>query len=142
MHPPAGNQWMMILFAVAILGTVCYQEVSAGRGPVRVTRSAVESLRDRGTYIIHFKDHVTEEELQQFSATLSRNSDEDKNFIAEIIEEVFIIKCLITRLSGKALNWVSSYCFTLLSYQYIPLVISYVIQKFSFITLYTAKYFI
>ena len=128
MHPPAGNQWM-ILFAVAILGTVCYQEVSAGRGPVRVTRSAVESLRDRGTYIIHFKDHVPEEELQQFSATLSRNSDEDENFTAEIIEEVFIIKCLITRLSGKALSWVSSYCFTLLSYQYIPLIVSYVIQK-------------
>ena len=61
MHSPAGLRWMMILFAATILDTVCYQEVSADRGPVRVTRSAVESLRDRGTYIIRLKDHMTEE---------------------------------------------------------------------------------
>ena len=43
-----------------------YKDASAGHGPVRVTKSSDENLRDRGTYIICFKDHVTEEELQQF----------------------------------------------------------------------------
>ena len=95
----------MILFITVTLGTVCYQEVSAGHGPVRVTRSAVESLRDRGTYIIHFKDHATEEELQQFTATLMTNSTKE-NFTADVIEELFIIKCLTARLSGRALLWV------------------------------------
>ena len=107
MHSLAGDQWMMILLATVILGAVCYQEVSAGRhGPVQVTRSAIESLRDRGTYIICFKDHVTEEELQQFTATLLRSSDEDENFKAEIIEGSFSIGCLTARLSVKALSWV------------------------------------
>ena len=108
MHPPAGLQWMMILFAAAILGTVCYQEVSAGWGPVRVTRSTVESLRDRGTYIICLKGHVTEEELQQFAAALPRSYDEEEKLTTEIIEELFIIKCLTARLSGRALSWVRS----------------------------------
>ena len=99
---------MITLFAIVILGTVCYQEVSASRGPVRITRSAVESLRDRGTYIICLKDHVTEEGLQQFAAALPRSSDKDKKFIAEIIEELFVIKCLTARLSGRSvLSWVS-----------------------------------
>ena len=97
---------MMILFITVTLGTVSYQEVSAGRGPVRVTRSAVESLRDHGTYIINFKDQATEEELQQFTATLMTNSAMEENFTAEVIEELFIIKCLTARLSGRALRWV------------------------------------
>ena len=59
----------MILLATVILGAVYYQEVSANDGPVRVEISADESMRDRGMYIIHFKDHTTEEELQQFVAT-------------------------------------------------------------------------
>ena len=106
MHSPAGYQWMMMLLMTVILSTVCYQEVCAGHGPARVTRSAIESLRDRGTYIIHFKDHVTKEELQQFATVLSRSSDEDESFTAEIIEKLFIIKCLTARLSDKALTWV------------------------------------
>ena len=89
---------MMIFF----LGTVCYQEVSAGNGPVRVTRSAVRSLRDSGTYIIRFEDHATEEELQQFTATLRKFASET----VEIIEELFVIKYLTARLSGRALSWV------------------------------------
>ena len=99
---------MMILFAAAILGTVCYQEVSASHGPVRVTRSrsAVESLRDHDTYIIHLKDHVSEEKLQHFTAVLSGSSAKGEKFTAEIIEELFIIKCLIARLSRRALSWV------------------------------------
>ena len=106
MHPPAGLQWMMMLLAVVILYTVHHQEASAGHSPVRVTRSAVESLRDRGTYIIHFKDHVTEEELQQFAAALSRSPDKNEIVTAEIIEDLFIIKCLTARLSRRALSWV------------------------------------
>ena len=106
MHSTAGNQWMTILFITVTLCTVSYQEVSAGRSAVRVTRSAVESLRDRRTYIIHFKDHATEEELQQFTATLMTTSAKEENFTAEVIEELFIIKCLTARLSGKALCWV------------------------------------
>ena len=97
---------MMILFITVTLGTVSYQEVSAGRGPVRVTRSAGESLRDRGTYIINFKNQATEEELQQFTATLMTNSAMEENFTAEVIEELFIIKCLTARPSGRALRWV------------------------------------
>ena len=99
---------MMILFANVLLGTVCYQEVSAGRGPVRVTTSAVESLRDRGTYIICFKEHATEEELQHFTAVLSGSSAKGEKFTAEIIEEMFVIKCLTAKLSGRALSWVSA----------------------------------
>ena len=106
MRSVQGNQWMVILFSTVVLGTVCYQEVSASHGPVRVTRSAVESLRDRGTYMICFKDHVTEEKLQQFVAILKRRSASERNFTAEIIEELFIIKYLTARLSGRALNWV------------------------------------
>ena len=117
MHSTAGLglRWMMILFAAVILGTVCYQEVSAGHGPVRVTRSAVESLRDRNTYIIHFKDHVTEEELQQFTATLRRSFDEEEKLTDEIIEELFIIKCLTARLSRRALSWVRIVYISILS---------------------------
>ena len=96
----------MILIATIILYTICYQEVSAGHGPVKVTRSAVESLRDRGTYIIQFKSHVAEKELQQFAATLKRRSAMEEKFAVEVIEELFIVKCLIARLSRRALSWV------------------------------------
>ena len=87
---------------IFILGAVCYQEVSAGKGPVRVTRSAVTSLQDPGTYIIRFKDNATDEELQQFTATLMKSASE----MDEIIEELFVIKYLTARLSGRALSWV------------------------------------
>ena len=97
---------MMILLATVILYTACYQEVSADHGPERVARSAVESLRDRGTYIIQFKSHVAGKDLQQFAATLTRRSAMEENFEVEIIEKFFIIKCLIVRLSGRALSWV------------------------------------
>ena len=83
MHSPVGHQWMMILLTTVILGAVCYQEVSAGDGPVRVEISADESLRDHGMYIIRFKDHTTEEELQQFAATLSSSFEDDKNLVIE-----------------------------------------------------------
>ena len=110
MHSPRGHQWMMILLTTVILGVVYYQEVSAGDGPVRVEISADESMRDRGMYIIRFKDHTTEEELQQFVATLSSSFEDDKSFTTEIIEELFIIKCLIARLSTRALTWVRTVC--------------------------------
>ena len=101
---------MMILLATVILNTVYYQEVSASHDPVRVTRSAVESLRDHGTYIVCFTDHVTEEEQHQFANTLIRMAASVRNFTAEIIEELFIIKCLTTRLSERALSWVRTIC--------------------------------
>ena len=104
MHSTAGNQWVMTLCLIVILSTVYYQEVSAGRGPARVTISAVESLRDRGTYIIHFKSHVSEKELHRFAAALARRSTRESNFAAEIIEKLFVIKCLTARLSKRALS--------------------------------------
>ena len=61
MHSQAGHQWMMVFLATGILGTMFYKDAFAGHGPVRVTKSSDENLRDRGTYIICFKDHVTEE---------------------------------------------------------------------------------
>ena len=106
MHSTAGNQWVMILFLLVILSTVFYQEVSAGRGPASITRSAVESLRDRGTYIICFKSHVSKKELHRFAAALARMSTKESNFAAEIIEKLFVIKCLTARLSRRALSWV------------------------------------
>ena len=110
MHSAHGNQWMMILLATVILSTVYYQKVSASHDRVRVTRSAVESLRDRGTYIVCFTDNVTEEEQHRFANTLIRMSASVKNFTAEIIKELFIIKCLTTRLSERALSWVRTIC--------------------------------
>ena len=53
---------------------------------------------------------MTEEELQQFAATLSRSYDKGENFITEIIE-LFVIKCLTARLSRRALSWVRNYTF-------------------------------
>ena len=106
MYSPTEQQWMMIFLVTITLGTMCYQEASAGHGPVRVTKSSDENLRDRGTYIICFKDHVTEEELQQFVAALSKSSAEEETFTVEIIEELFIIKCLTAKLLERALSWV------------------------------------
>ena len=107
MHLSARPQWITISVLTVILSTLFYQEVSAGRRiPVRVTRSAVESLRDHGTYIVHFKSHVTEKELHQFSTILMIKSMKERNFFVEIIEKLFVIKYLTARLSRRALNWV------------------------------------
>ena len=97
---------MMILLATVILSTVLNQVISTDYAPVKVTRSADESLRDRGTYIICFQHHVTGKELQKFVAALSRRSAKEENFTVEIIAELFIMKCLTARLSGRALSWV------------------------------------
>ena len=45
----AGHQWMMIFLVTGILGTMFYKDAFAGHGPVRVTKSSNENLRDRGT---------------------------------------------------------------------------------------------
>lgn len=108
MRLTASPQWILLSISTVILSAVFYQEASAGHYPVRITRSAVESLRDRGTYIIHFKSHVTEEELDQFATALVMKSMKEKNFSAEIIEKLFVIKCLTARLSRRALNWVKT----------------------------------
>ena len=110
MHLAVANQWLVGLFMIVSLTTVCYQEVSAGLSRARVTRSPVESLRDHGTYIVHFKEHIPEDELQNFITALVRKTNTERNFTAEIIEELFIIKCLTARLSRRALNWVRTVC--------------------------------
>ena len=107
MYLTAGHQWEMLLLLMVALSTVCYQEVSAGRRQARVTRSAVESMRDRGTYIIHFKNFITEQKMQQFVDALTQESITKSNFTVEIIEmKLFLIKCLTARLSTRAVKWV------------------------------------
>jgi len=110
MHSTAGHQWLVILLLTVMMTIMCYQEVSAARSQARVTRSPIESLQDHGTYIIQFKNHVTEEEQQQFATMLTRESTEKKNFTVGIIENLFIVKCLTARLSASALNWVRTVC--------------------------------
>ena len=106
MHSTAGHQWLVILLSTVMMSIMCYQEVSAGRSQAKVTRSPVESLRDHGTYIIYFKNHVTKKEQQQFATMLTRESTKRKNFAISIIENLFIFRCLTARLSASALNWV------------------------------------
>ena len=115
MHLTARCQWILLSFSTVILSTVIFQEASAGRYPVGITRSAVESLRDHGTYIVHFKSHATEKELNQFVTALVIKSIKEKNFSAEIIEKLFVIKCLTARLSSKAIDWVRTVCISKLT---------------------------
>ena len=98
-------QWLMIT-ASFFLGIVYCQTVFGSPSQLKVTRTAVESLRDHGTYIIHFNDTITETELQNFTAILESKSKITKHFAAEIIEKFFIINCLTAKLSRKALQWV------------------------------------
>jgi len=110
MHSTAEHQWLVILLLTVITSIMCYQEVSAAHRQAKVTRSPVESLQDHGTYIIYFKNHVTEEEQRQFATMLTRTSTKRENFAVGIIENLFIIKCLTASLSASALNWVRTVC--------------------------------
>ena len=91
-----GSHWLLII----ALSLVYCQTAFSSSGHVNVSRSAFEHLRDRGIYIISFGNTVTELELQHFAAVL------EEQFTVEIIEKFFIIKCLIARLSKRALHWV------------------------------------
>jgi len=93
--------WCLIL--TLIFGCVILQDVS---GVARVRRSADESLRDPGTYVIHFEDNTTDSQLQQFTKQLIRRSYKVAKFEAIIIAEYPNIKCLTVRLSERALEWV------------------------------------
>ena len=79
-------------------------------GVARIKRSTDESLRDPGTYIVHFKDSTTDAQLQQFAKQLNRRFSGQANFQAEIITECPTIKCSTIRLSERALKWVSALC--------------------------------
>ena len=100
------NNWLMMIAASLFLGFMCCQTVYGSSNQAKITVSAVESLRDHGTYIIHFNSTATESELKQFVADLEENSKLMENFTAEVIEKFFIIKCLTAKLSEEALQWV------------------------------------
>jgi len=98
-----------MLITASFLSLVCCQTVIGTSDQARVTRSTVETLRDHGTYIIHFKNSVTEMELKHFAFILEKKSNKRKQFVAEIIEKMFTIKCLTAKLSKRALQWVRLY---------------------------------
>ena len=86
-----------------VIGCVIFQDVS---GVARVKRSANENLRDPGTYIVHFKDSTTDEQLQNFVKQLKLRSSKSVEFQAILISKYLDIKCLTIRVSDKALQWV------------------------------------
>jgi len=82
---------------------VIFQDVSC---VARVTRSTDENLCDKGTYIIHFEDTITDTKMQHFAKQLIRRSSRKVKFVAEIISQYPSIICLAARLSKRALKWV------------------------------------
>jgi len=90
-------------FYQCLILTLILQDIS---GVARVKRSAIEKLRNPGTYIVHFKDNTTDAQLQQFTKQLIRRFTSRPKFEAKIITEYPYIKCLTARLSEKALKWV------------------------------------
>ena len=96
----------MMITASFYLSIVYCQAVLGGSSQARVARSAVEHLRDHGTYVIHFKTTVTEIERQHFAAVLETKSKTTKQFVVEIIEKFSTFNCLTAKLSQKAMQWV------------------------------------
>jgi len=90
-----------------VLGCVMFQSAS---GVARIKRSTDESLRDPGTYIVHFKDSATDAQLQQFTKQLYKSSGRKTNFKVNIISKYPSIKCSTMTLSESALKWVSALC--------------------------------
>ena len=99
------HQWLMIMVSFYLSDVYC-QRILGDSSQSRIAKSAVEHLRDRGTYIIHFKSTVTEIEQQHFAAVLETKSKTTKRFVVEIIEKLFTINCLTAKLSKKASHWV------------------------------------
>jgi len=95
------------LFFSLIYGYVLLERTS---GVARVKTSVDESLRDPGTYVIHFEESATDTQLQHFAKQLIRRSNRRAKFEAKIIAEYPIIKCLAARLSERALKWVRVLC--------------------------------
>ena len=102
------NQWPWWLIVASFLSLLCCQTTSGKPSRATISKSTVGNLRDRGIYIIHFKNNATEIKLQHFTAVLERKSNK-KHFVAEIIENFFTIKCLTAKLSKRALQWVRIY---------------------------------
>jgi len=98
-------RYIQCLILTLIFSCVIFQDVS---GVARIRKSANESLREPGTYIIHFEDSTTNVQLRQFTKQLTRRSYKKAKFEAIIIAEYLITKCLTARLSEKALKWVST----------------------------------
>jgi len=92
------------LILTLIFICVTFQDIS---GVAKIKRSADENLRDPGTYIVHFKHNTTDSQLHYFAKQLIRRSNRRPKFEAKIIAEYHNIKCLTTKLSEKALKWVS-----------------------------------
>jgi len=82
---------------------VFWQEVSS---QAKVIRSPVESLQIHDTYIVHFKENITAEQLQHFANLLVKKARNKRRFVAEIFQQFFTIKCLTARLYKKASKWV------------------------------------
>ena len=103
MYLTAMTEWKVVLFLTILLGSIYYQKTFASLVPVKVTRSAIEHLRDRDTYIITFK---SKKDLHPFTTDLALKSVKENNFYAEVIVEMLIMKCLTARLSRSAVDWV------------------------------------
>ena len=95
-------QWWTICWCTFAFVVYC-KGVSS---QVRVTRSADESLRIHNSYIVHFKENVTELQQQHFAAMLVRRTKRVGKFFAKDIHQFCAIKCMVVRLSKRALKWV------------------------------------
>ena len=98
------------LIYILIFGCVIFQHTS---GVARVTKSTNENLRDPGIYIVHFEDTTTDLQQHNFAKQLIKKFNERAKFEATIIAEYPNIKCLTSRLSKKALNWVRIFVHTI-----------------------------
>ena len=98
------------LIHILIFGCVIFQHTS---GVARVTKSTNENLRDPGIYIVHFEDTTTDLQQHHFAKQLVKRFNKRKKFEATIIAQYPNIKCLTSRLSKKALNWVRMFMHTI-----------------------------
>ena len=82
--------------------------VFAGLGVADVIRSKDESMRDPGTYIIHFEENTTDAQLQIFVKQLLTMSTQraEEGFKVDVIAEYFGSDLLTAKLSENALHWV------------------------------------
>ena len=71
----------MMITASFCLSIVYCQAVLGGSSQARVARSAVEHLRDHGTYIIHFKSIVTEIERNTSLLSWKQNQKQQNNLL-------------------------------------------------------------
>jgi len=107
-HTPYSStmRYYQYLFTLLICGYVIFQDAS---GVAKIKRSADESLRDPGTYIVCFENSTTNTQLQRFVKRLIERSNRRAKFEVKIISEDPSIKCLTARLSERALKWVRIY---------------------------------